>query len=194
MRQVLFSIITPVYKVEKYLDECVKSVLNQTFTEFELILIDDGSTDNCPAMCDNYVENDARVKVIHKKNEGVSIARRIGVETAVGDYLIFVDSDDYLFPDALHKIKNAIAEYTPDIVAYSLLDPIRRKSYIRSEKGYFSKEDIEYQIFPKLLESKTGVYFEPALYLHAIKKDLYLRNAVGNEKIVIGEDLACTKA
>lgn len=92
----LVSVIIPVYKVEKYLNQCVDSVLNQTYRNLEVILVDDGSPDNCPRICDLYAETDRRVKVIHKKNGGVSSAREAGMHVATGDYVIFVDSDDWI--------------------------------------------------------------------------------------------------
>ncbi|MBR5278267.1 MAG: glycosyltransferase [Clostridia bacterium] len=92
------SIIVPVYKVEQYLDCCVESILAQTFTDFELILVDDGSPDNCPQMCDNWATKDARIKVIHKPNGGLSDARNAGVESATGEYVCFIDSDDLIAP------------------------------------------------------------------------------------------------
>lgn len=91
----LFSIIVPVYKAEKYINECVDSVLAQTFEDFELILADDGSPDRCPEICDEYAKKDSRIKVIHKENGGASSARNSGIEAACGEYVIFLDSDDY---------------------------------------------------------------------------------------------------
>ena len=90
----LISIIVPVYNVEKYLDECICSLVNQTYTNLEIILIDDGSPDNCPAMCDAWAEKDSRIRVIHKKNGGLSDARNVALEVATGEFLRFVDSDD----------------------------------------------------------------------------------------------------
>lgn len=92
----MVSIIVPVYNVEEYLSECVDSVLNQTYSDIEVILVDDGSTDQSGNICDEYAEMDSRIKVIHKKNEGVSAARNTGIETASGERIIFVDSDDCL--------------------------------------------------------------------------------------------------
>ncbi|KAF3371822.1 glycosyl transferase family 2, partial [Enterococcus faecium] len=89
------SIIVPVYKVEKYLRKCVDSILAQTFTDFEVILVDDGSPDNSGKICDEYAEKDNRVRVIHKENGGLSSARNAGIDVARGKYLGFVDSDDY---------------------------------------------------------------------------------------------------
>ncbi len=113
-----FSIIVPIYNVEKYLDDCVKSILNQKFTDFELILVDDGSPDNCGAMCDDYAKTDERVKVIHKPNGGLADARNAGLDEAKGEYIIFIDSDDGMEGDnALSIINDAIEKYnTPDIL------------------------------------------------------------------------------
>lgn len=89
------SFIVPVYKVEKYLNQCVDSLLCQTFKDFEVILVDDGSPDGSPAICDSYAEKDERVRVLHKENGGLSDARNVGIMMAKGEYIIFVDSDDF---------------------------------------------------------------------------------------------------
>lgn len=106
----VFSIIVPVYNVEKYLDKCVKSILNQTYKEIEVILVDDGSPDNCPQMCDKYARNDSRVKVIHKKNGGLSEARNVGIEASTGEYVLFVDSDDWLVESACEQFNKYISK------------------------------------------------------------------------------------
>lgn len=90
------SIIVPIYNVEKYLDRCISSLINQTLKDIEIILVDDGSPDNCPKMCDEYAKKDYRIKVIHKKNAGLGYARNSGLEIASGEYIAFVDSDDYV--------------------------------------------------------------------------------------------------
>lgn len=90
----MISVIVPVYNVEQYLDKCVESIVNQTYKDLEIILVDDGSPDNCPAMCDKWAKKDSRIKVIHKKNGGLSSARNAGLDIAEGDYITFVDSDD----------------------------------------------------------------------------------------------------
>ena len=98
------SVIVPVYGVEKYLPACIESILNQTFTDFELILVDDGSSDRCPAICDEAAERDVRVRVIHQANQGLSAARNAGIEIACGEWLGFVDSDDYIAPQFYEKL------------------------------------------------------------------------------------------
>lgn len=96
MKKPTISVIVPVYNVQKYLDECIKSILNQTFTDFELILVNDGSTDNSGSICDEYEKSEERVKVIHQENSGVSCARNKGIEISRGQYITFIDSDDFI--------------------------------------------------------------------------------------------------
>ena len=114
------SIIVPIYKVEKYLDECIQSILGQTFTDFELILVDDGSPDACPQMCDAAAEQDSRVRVIHQKNGGLSAARNTGIEVARGNWLGFVDSDDFVAPDFYEKLYNAAVNAGADCAMCSV--------------------------------------------------------------------------
>ena len=124
-----FSIIIPVYKVEKYLHQCIDSVLAQTFHDYEIILVDDGSPDKCPAVCDEYAAKDNRVKVIHKINGGSSDARNAGLDIAQGEYVIFIDSDDWLDDsDALAKVNSAIESTGSD-------------AFIIGMKKYFTRDD-----------------------------------------------------
>lgn len=110
------SIIIPVYKVKRYLKQCVESVLQQTFNDLEIILVDDGSPDACPALCDAYARKDARIRVIHQDNLGLAGARNTGLRRATGDYVGFLDSDDYLEPDAYAKLYAAASKHDADIV------------------------------------------------------------------------------
>ena len=105
------SIIVPVYKVEQYLDRCVKSLINQTYTDIEIILVDDGSPDACPKMCDDWAKKDARIRVEHKQNGGLSDARNAGIDVATGEYLTFIDSDDY--------VKQTYTEYLMSLFSHS---------------------------------------------------------------------------
>jgi glycosyltransferase involved in cell wall biosynthesis len=111
----LISIVIPVYKVEAYLSACVESVLAQTYQNFEVILVDDGSPDNCPAMCDAWAEKDSRIRVIHKENGGLSSARNAGIDVAKGDYLAFLDSDDLWTPVFLERLHTALTESNADL-------------------------------------------------------------------------------
>lgn len=109
------SVIVPVYKVEQYLRKCVDSILAQTFTDFELFLVDDGSPDKCGDICDEYAKKDDRIIVIHKKNGGLSDARNIAIDRASGDYLTFIDSDDYVAENHLESMYRALLETDSDI-------------------------------------------------------------------------------
>ena len=110
------SIIVPIYNVEKYLNRCMETLLNQTLKEIEIILVDDGSPDNCPQMCDEYAKKDDRIKVIHKRNEGLGFARNSGLEIATGEYVAFVDSDDYVDLNMYKVLYGHIKEYKLDAV------------------------------------------------------------------------------
>ena len=106
------SFILPVYKVEKYLDECVESIVSQTYRDIEVVLVDDGSPDNCPVLCDQWAKKDHRVKVVHKPNGGLSDAINAGFDNATGDYVIFVDSDDFWVSNtALQDLMAVISTY-----------------------------------------------------------------------------------
>ena len=110
------SIIVPVYNVEKYLDRCMESLLNQTLKDIEIILVDDGSPDNCPQMCDDYAKKDSRVKVVHKANAGLGYARNSGLDVATGEYVAFVDSDDYVELDMYEQMYEASLNYQVQMV------------------------------------------------------------------------------
>lgn len=110
----LVSVIIPIYNVEQYLDRCLASILNQTYTNIEIILVDDGSTDNSGKICDEYVKKDNRIKVIHKKNGGLSSARNAGLDIAIGKYIKFVDSDDWLELDAIQYLYSLLHRFNAD--------------------------------------------------------------------------------
>lgn len=112
----MISIIIPVYKAETFFDECVSSILAQSYGDFELILVDDGSPDKCPELCDKWAATDSRIKVIHKPNGGVSSARNSGLEIASGDYICFVDSDDTLPENGLHILMKSIEQRNVEVV------------------------------------------------------------------------------
>lgn len=118
----MFSIIIPVYNVEQYLDKCLKSISKQTFLDFECIIVDDGSPDNSNAIIDKYVNKDQRFKVIHQKNMGLSAARNTGLDAAKGDYIAFVDSDDYIANDYLEKFVLKIASSNADIIICGIIE------------------------------------------------------------------------
>lgn len=117
----LISVIVPVYNVEKYLARCVDSIVNQTYKNLEIILVDDGSTDLCPQMCDDYAEKDSRIKVVHKKNGGLSDARNAGMAVATGEYISFIDSDDYVSDDFFECLLDVMNKENSDIAECSVV-------------------------------------------------------------------------
>ena len=114
------TVIIPVYKVERYLDACVESVVRQSYADLEILLVDDGSPDRCPALCDAWAEKDPRIKVIHRENGGLSAARNSGIDAAMGEFLLFVDSDDLLEPDAVRRAVDAQRQQDADLVIFNL--------------------------------------------------------------------------
>lgn len=109
------SVIVPVYNVEKFIDKCVQSIIDQTMTDIEVVLVDDGSTDNSLARCKRWAKNDARVKAYHQENQGVSVARNLGIEKSTGEYIAFIDSDDWIEPNYLEVLYNAASKKKADI-------------------------------------------------------------------------------
>lgn len=124
----LISVIVPVYNVEKYLDRCMASILEQTYTRLEIILVDDGSTDACGAMCDAYARKDSRVRVVHKINGGLSDARNAGLAIATGDYVGYVDSDDWIEPDLYERMHQACAAHGAQLAVCRYFSEYRDKT------------------------------------------------------------------
>lgn len=141
MEKPMISIVVPIYKVEKYLDHCVTSILNQTYKNFELILVDDGSPDRCPQLCDEYVASFSCVKVIHKTNGGLSDARNAGMEVARGKYITFIDSDDYIHPYYLELLLNGIKETGADfsLINFQQVHNSKTNSVIEKESVNIEK-------------------------------------------------------
>ena len=125
------SIIVPVYKVEPYIHKCVDSILNQSFTDFEIILVDDGSPDNCGKICDEYAQKDERVKVIHKENGGVSSARNLGIDEAKGEYISFIDPDDWIEKEMYSEILRYVVLNDLDILCTDVCEVRESKCFVR---------------------------------------------------------------
>lgn len=132
----LISIIIPVYKVEEYLRQCLDSIVNQTYRNLEIILVDDGSPDSCGKICDEYAQKDARFKVLHKENGGLSDARNAGLDIFQGDYLMFIDSDDWVDPDFCEKALTYALRYNVSCVAFGV------KNIVDGKCAFYTKTDI----------------------------------------------------
>ena len=134
MKEILdtISVIVPVYRVEEFLDKCIKSIVNQTYHNLQIILVDDGSPDFCGEICENWAKVDDRIIVIHKENGGLSDARNAGLAIATGDYIAFVDSDDWIEPRMYEVMLSIIKKERADIVACGFIDTYSQKSITHS--------------------------------------------------------------
>lgn len=134
------SVVIPVYNTKRYLEECVRSIMNQTYRNIEILLIDDGSTDGSAALCDYFAEEDSRIRVMHKPNGGLSSTRNIGIDLATGDYLLFVDSDDWLDPEAIEVLVNYARQNDVQIVRFNYIREYANRSI--SKKNTFLEERV----------------------------------------------------
>ncbi len=180
----MVSIIVPVYNVEKYLSRCVDSVLNQTYKNLEIILVDDGSKDGSPQICDGYKNKDSRIKVIHKQNGGLSSARNAGLDVAKGDYVAFVDSDDWIETDFIERLRTLIVETNSDMSACTFC---RTKGDV-AKRLCFDK-DVEF-----IIDKKFDFVFSENSYAgyacnKMFKRDIFEKKKLRfDESIFNGED------
>lgn len=188
-----FSIIVPIYNVESYLPQCIESVLCQSFKDYELILVDDGSPDGCPLLCDKYKEQESRVRVIHKRNGGLVSARKAGVEIATGDYCIALDGDDWLDDNALEKLSVIEKKYNPDLIRFGFT--LSRSNFFKEvpimafRNGYYSRDEMERDLVPWLIYGKDGKCFPQSIWGSAIKRQLYYQEQMQVPDVIsIGED------
>lgn len=213
----MVSIIIPIYNSEKYLFRCIKSLLDQTYTNLEIILINDGSTDNSKKICEDFANKDSRIRIINNKNEGVSIARNYGLASAKGDFISFVDSDDYVEPDYIKKMLLKLEEEKADIVYCSAIieddkGKQLRNEYLKDELidvnkydwnsptahcvvrgALFSKSIINNYKFDKNLYVGEDTYFfaqclKRARYVYCMKDGLY-HYVIYNESLSHGNSI-----
>lgn len=194
----IFTVIVPIYKVEQYLRKCVDSILAQTFENFELILVDDGSPDGCPQICDDYAKKDNRVRVIHKPNGGLVSARNTGIRAAVGQYICYVDGDDWISDQLLETVwRKAIKPHQPDLTIFGIEKRFRNKDEaILSDlpEGVYEKGQIRSEICPHMMYNARkpfckGLVF-PAACNKIYKRTLLLEHHCTDERIRMGEDNA----
>lgn len=161
MRPGVVSVVLPIYGVEKYLDRCITSIVNQTYSNLEIILVDDGSRDNCPQMCDDWAEKDSRIKVVHKANAGLGMARNTGIENATGEYICFFDSDDYVALDTVEKAYALAKQESSDLVTFGLSVVDRNgtvaKTYIpQTDKVTYAGDEVQNVFLPDLIATKKN--------------------------------------
>lgn len=187
------SIVIPVYKVERFLRRCVDSILTQTLQDIEVILVDDGSPDACPQICGEYQKADPRIKVIHKKNGGLSSARNAGLRIATGKYVGYIDSDDYAEPDMFEKLYKCAEEHQVDFVMadyWRVSNETRREKTLDIREGLYTKQDIMREIFPMLIMRECVDYGPLLSVWHCLYRTEFIKenNLYFNEEIKWSED------
>lgn len=191
----LISVIVPVYNVEPYIKKCIESIQNQTYKNLDIILVDDGSTDNSGKLCDEYAKKDLRIKVVHKENGGLVSARKTGVQIAKGEYVAYVDGDDWIesvmYERLVHEIKQADVIISGTMREYSNCT-IYEKNKVPD--GYYKGDDLKNKIYDKMIY--TGEFYDRGILTHVwnslYKRELLLKNQMKvPDNIRVGEDLAC---
>lgn len=190
----LLSIIVPVYNVEKYLRNCLDSILAQDFTDYEVILVDDGSTDSSGAVCDEYAANHPAFQCIHKANGGHTSARKCGYEASKGEYIAFVDSDDWIAPHMYRKICQAIQNSYADIIFCNYIAAMPDREQVCTmpfASGFYDKARLEREIYPSMIYSGTFYKYgiSPNLWNKAFRRSLLKEHLmhVPND-VAVGED------
>ena len=197
----MISVIVPVYKVEKYLRQCVDSILAQTYPDFELLLIDDGSPDACPQICDEYADRDHRVKVIHKPNGGLISARNEGIRAARGDYVCILDGDDWALENMLQFIHDTV-EQSPEpldmvlFAANNVYEDHLEETVNEVPEGYYNRERLENEVFPYLLtDTRRGLQvgvIQAHTWDKAFKRELLAEHYTREERIRVFTDVPMT--
>lgn len=192
MTKSLISVIVPIYKVQDYLEECVASIAGQTYPNIEIILVDDGSPDECPQMCDAWAKKDSRIKVVHKKNGGLSSARNAGLDVANGEYICFVDSDDFICKDAFQNLYNRIKEDASVGITSGLIYRYQdekascfRDGWLRSEERVISADDF----LIATMSQKSSYTVWNKLYRRSLIGDTRFREGRNNEDTLFMYDL-----
>jgi glycosyltransferase involved in cell wall biosynthesis len=189
--QPLFSVIVPAYNSAAFLDTCVKSVLGQTCSDFELILVDDGSKDATPELCDAYAKADPRVKAFHKENGGHTSARNRGLEASVGEYVLFLDSDDWLSRETLAACQDEVLAHGSDIIVFNIKNShVDTPLPVLAEAGYYDICDPKEPLWDDLLMNADGNFAIPrSLSAKCFKRDAILESQLSIPKdVIVGED------
>lgn len=194
----MISVIVPVYNIEKYVAECLESIVNQTYRDLEIIVVDDGSNDSSPEICDAYAARDKRIRVIHKKNQGLVSARKTGLGEAHGEYVGYVDGDDWIEADMYERMVSKMLYYDADVVMCGIYEDtgeVRKRRGQSFEEGFYDKNRIRTIIYPRMITGDK--FFEwnlsPSVWDKLFKRKILLPFQMAvDERIRMGEDAACT--
>lgn len=190
--------IIPLYNAENYIETCVRSILGQSWKDMEILIVDDGSTDNSLAVCRKIATQDERIRILTKPNEGLVRTRKRGLEAAKGNYVTFVDADDWMDSEAYGHLISKLEVYGADLVAYGLIEEYKDRSVRQTNsipEGFYSGKQMETDIYPYMLCNmeffKFGIL--PNIVCKLAKRELFLRAQMQvNDQIDIGEDVDCT--
>ncbi len=201
----LFSVIVPVYGVAAYISECIESVLKQTFEDFELILVDDGSKDGSGKICDEYALKDSRIKVIHKENGGLVSARKAGAKEASGKYIICLDGDDFLGKYYLENYADCINKTGADVLMDGCVWWTDDFNFTKAKvsdgfygvpvkEGFYDRRQMEKEIFPDLIENKFSKSLQNSVWGKAFKREFYVPVQLSvSDEVHMGEDACVVK-
>lgn len=187
MKSKKISIIVPIYNAQKYLKKCINSLINQSYKNLEIILIDDESTDNSPKICDEYSKKDKRIKVIHKLNGGVSSSRNEGLKNTTGDYILFVDADDYIEPNCIEECLNIIEKYHPDIIKFGFTKELnlykKKNTFTVKTNTLIEEKNYNNLIYKYILTTPDFCN----IWNSIIKKEICIQNQF-DTNLTLGED------
>lgn len=194
----MISVIVPIYNISEYLEKCINSITEQCYKDLEIILVDDGSTDGSPEICDEYASKDMRIRVIHKRNEGLVRARKTGLQASTGDYIAYVDGDDWIEPNMLERLYKTLVKQDVDIVMCGRFEDTgdtHRAVYHGIKEGRYDKSTLLNNVYPKMIVNEG--FFEWGIFPGVWDK-LWRREALERfqmdveDRLTMGEDAACT--
>lgn len=192
MNNPLITIVVPVYNAEKYLNRCIESIVNQTYRNSEIILVDDGSPDKCPQMCDQWAEKDSRIKVIHKENAGAGMARNTGIEEACGRYILFVDSDDYIDLKTIEKCVAELLKTQSDVVMFgrfsAFADGTVKETPVVTDEYYFSGNRVIDDILSGLFVHERGIGISSCNKIYSLQLIKEKNIKFKSEREILSED------
>lgn len=196
MNNAEISVIVPIYNMAQYLDKCIKSIMRQTYKRLQIILVDDGSTDNTSDLCDLYAEQDRRIKVIHKKNGGLVSARKAGMAAAHGAYVGFVDGDDWIEPRMYEHLLKFAVKYDAEMVLGGHIEDVDGQTVHKINRlstGIYDQEDVQRKIHPYMLCAGdfSGMGVQPYLWNKLVRRELAYEHIMAvDDRIRVGEDVA----
>ena len=193
----MLTLIIPIYNIEQYLSQCLDSIINQTYKNIQIILVDDGSTDSSGRICDEYADKDSRIIVIHKENGGLVSARKAGLRKATGEYVVYVDGDDWIELNAIEHMVGTIERTKADIVLYDHYENTGESQIVVTnnvKEGLYDKGKLLRHIYPKMISTER--FFEwqifPAVWDMILRRDLLERCQYDVDNIItMGEDASC---